>query len=327
MRIVITGGAGFLGQKLARALIERGSMTGADGQPRQIREIVLVDTHAVEPEPAGDITVTSVAADICDAGAMARLITAETASVYHLAAVVSGQAEADFDLGYRVNLDGTRTLLEVCRALPDKAKFITTSSVASFGGDLPETVPDTFAQMPSNSYGGQKAIGEILVNDYSRKGFIDGRVVRLPTIIVRPGKPNAAASSFASSIFREPLQGERAVCPVSADVPVWVMSPRRAIDCLIHAHELTLESAAAHRSFSMPGLSVSVGEMMAALERAGGKEAAGRVDWQFDQTISDIVSGWPGAFEATRAQAMGFKADNSIDEIIQAFIEDDLKQT
>ncbi len=326
MRIVITGGAGFLGRRLAHAIAEHGSMTGQDGQKQQVRELVLVDTHALATETVKGVTITSVAADICDRDVMAQLITDDTDSVYHLAAIVSGQAEVDFDLGYRVNLDGTRTLLELCRAVSGKIKFITTSSVAAYGGDMPDVLADNFAQMPTTSYGGQKAISEILVNDYSRKGFIDGRALRLPTIIVRPGKPNAAASSFFSSIFREPLQGERAVCPVNEEVSVWIMSPRRVIQCLIHAHELVLEQAA-YRSLTLPGISITVGAMIEALERAGGKEAVQRIDWKFDPKISDIATGWPGAFEATRALEMGFRADNSIDDIIQAFIEDDMPRS
>jgi len=324
MRIVITGGAGFLGRKLAHALATGGGLAGAEGQRQQISEIVLVDTCEVKPDLVAGVNITSAAVDICDADAMARLMTPNTLCVYHLAAVVSGQAEADFDLGMKVNLDGTRALLDVCRAHAGPLKFITTSSVASFGGDMPRSVPDSFAQTPQNSYGAQKAISELLVNDYSRKGFIDGRVVRLPTIIIRPGKPNAAASSFVSAIFREPLQGQRAICPVNADLPVWVMSPRRAIECLIHAHEVPKTKLTNSRSITLPGLSVTIGEMISALKRAGGEEAVQRIDWAFDQTINDIVSRWPGAFEATRAQAMGFVADRNIDEIVQAFIEDDL---
>jgi len=324
MRIVITGGAGFLGRRLADALTARGTMAGSDGAPVRIREIVLVDTHACETPAAGPVLLTSVAADICDRDTMANLITPETDSVFHLAAVVSAQAESDFDLGMKVNFDGTRNLLEICRNLARPIKFVTTSSVASFGGDLPPVVPDGFAQMPENSYGTQKAMSELLVNDYSRRGFVDGRIIRLPTIVVRPGKPNAAASSFASSIFREPLQGQRAICPVNADMPVWLMSPRRAVESLVQAHELVLDQSVANRSFSLPGISLTVGEMVEALKRVGGAEVVARVDWKYDQKTSEIVSGWPGAFEATRALAMGFKADDSMDAIIQAFIEDDM---
>jgi len=326
MRIVITGGAGFLGRKLADAIGQRGYMTGPDGRREQVEELVLIDAYEFEPEPLSGVQVVSVAADICDRDTVARLITSETASVYHLAAVVSGQAEADFDLGMRVNLDGTRNLLEICRALPGTPKFITTSSVASFGGDMPDVVPDDFAQRPSNSYGAQKAISEILVNDYHRKGFVDGRLLRLPTVIVRPGEPNAAASSFVSSIIREPLQGKPAICPVDAGLPIWVMSPRRVIECLLKAHELDSENISTNRSITLPGITVTPAEMIAALKQTGGEEVAARVEWAFDPAISDIVGGWPGAFEAKRARTLGFEADGDIGEIIQAFIEDDLQK-
>jgi nucleoside-diphosphate-sugar epimerase len=302
-------------------------MIDADGQQASVHELVLVDTHAFDPEPINGVQITSVAADICNAEAMAKIITPDTDSIYHLAAVVSGQAEADFDLGMRVNLDGTRTVLEVCRALPDLIKFITTSSVATFGGELPDIVPDDFAQNPSNSYGAQKAISEILVNDYTRKGFIDGRILRLPTIIVRPGKPNAAASSFVSSIIREPVQGEGAVCPVEADLPIWVMSPRKTIASLIRGHELVGKDIVGSRSIILPGITVTPASMAAALEQVAGKDVAGRIEWAIDPVISDIVSSWPGAFEAKRARAMGFEADHDIVEIIQAFIEDDAVTT
>jgi D-erythronate 2-dehydrogenase len=324
MRIVITGGAGFLGRKLAQAIVQRGTMTGPEGRDEQVSELVLVDTYEFEPDPARNIKLTSVAADICDPQAMSRIITSETASVYHLAAVVSGQAEADFDLGYRINLDGTRNLLEACRAIPHAVKFVTTSSVATFGGEMPDEVPDDFTQRPSNSYGAQKAIGEILVNDYSRKGFIDGYVLRLPTVIVRPGSPNAAASSFVSSIIREPLQGQAAICPVGDDLPIWVMSPRRVIESLVKVHNLGADGLGGNRTITLPGISVTPALMVSALERIAGSEVVRRIEWKFDKTINEIVSGWPGAFEAKRAKGLGFAADDSIDEIILAFMEDDI---
>jgi nucleoside-diphosphate-sugar epimerase len=324
MQIIITGGAGFLGQKLAVALARKGTLTDINSEVRELTEIVLLDTHEVAPKQIGDVVIRSVKADICDPASVSEHITEQTGSVYHLAAVVSAQAEADFDLGMRVNLDGTRNLLEACRVLPSPIKFVTTSSVASYGGDMPDIIPDDFSQMPQNSYGMQKAVSELLVNDYSRRGFIDGRVGRLPTIIVRPGKPNAAASSFASSIIREPLQGDAAICPVDKDVPLWVMSPRRVIESLIDIHELDAHAFGTSRSIMLPGISVTAGDMVAALETVSGKEVSDRVTWAFDPTTNDIVSGWPGAFEAARARAMGFKADENIAEIIQAFIQDDL---
>ena len=202
------------------------------------------------------------------------MIDADTCSVFHLAAVVSGQAEADFDLGMRVNLDATRLLLDTCRAVGHRPRVVFTSSVAVYGGTLPEVVRDDTAVNPQSSYGAQKAIGELLVSDYSRKGFVDGRVLRLPTISVRPGRPNKAASSFASGIIREPLNGEASVCPVAPDTRVWLLSPRRAIECLVHGHELPAAALGARRAVNLPGISVSAREMVAALERVAGTDVA-----------------------------------------------------
>jgi len=324
MRVVMTGGGGFLGQKLATAILEKGILNDADGRPVKITELVLADMVEFTPDAVEGVTVSSVKVDVSDANAVSELITPETGSVIHLAAVVSAQAEADFDLGMRVNLDGTRTLLEACRALDHAPKFLTTSSVAVFGGDLPAAIPDDFAPTPGNSYGAQKAIGELLVGDYSRRGFVDGRVIRLPTIVVRPGKPNAAASSFASSIVREPMQGDETICPVDAEMPIWIMSPRAAIKNLIHAHDLPADTVAKGRTLIPPGLTVSIGEIVEALRRAGGAEAAARLKWQPDQKIINIVGGWPGGFESVRGRELGFQSDASIDEIIQAFVEDDM---
>ncbi len=215
MNVLITGGAGFLGQKLARALLARGTLSGADGSQQAIDQLVLVDV--VQANDFGDPRVRVVTGDITDPALMHSLIDAGATSVFHLAAVVSGQAEADFDLGMRINLDASRLLLEACRAAGHKPRVVFTSSVAVYGGKLPDVVRDDTALNPQSSYGAQKAIAELLLNDFSRKGFVDGRVLRLPTISVRPGKPNKAASSFASGIIREPLNGAEAICPVSPD--------------------------------------------------------------------------------------------------------------
>jgi len=324
MRVVMTGGGGFLGQKLARAILEKGTLNGPDDQPAKVTELVLADMVTLTPEPSDGVLVTSAKVDVSDAKSMSELITPDTASVIHLAAVVSAQAEADFDLGMRVNLDGTRTLLEACRALDHAPRFLTTSSVAVFGGDLPDAIPDDHAPTPGNSYGAQKAIGELLVGDYSRKGFVDGRVIRLPTVVVRPGKPNAAASSFASSIVREPMQGEEAICPVEAGMPIWIMSPRAAIKNLIHAHDLPADIVAKGRTLIPPGLTVTIGEIVEALDRAGGEEAIQHLKWEPDLNIINIVGGWPGGFESVRGRELGFQSDASIDAIIQAFVEDDM---
>jgi nucleoside-diphosphate-sugar epimerase len=325
MRVVITGGAGFIGQKLARALLRRGKLHNSQGQEQAISELVLFDQVATGIESENNISVTSVSGDIADPAAIKQLLGDATGSVFHLAAVVSAAAEADFELGMRVNFDGTRILLEACRQLPLTPRLIFTSSVAVFGGELPRLIRDDTYAVPQSSYGSQKVMGELLVNDYSRRGYIDGRAVRLPTIVVRPGKPNKAASSFASSIIREPLQGLAAVCPVPAETAMFILSPRRVIDALIHAHELDAAQLGKSRIINLAGLAVTVGEMIDALRRAGGESAAAHISWQDDPRIGAIVGSWPAYFETVRANTLGFVADRSIDEIVAAFIEDELQ--
>ena len=225
----------------------------------------------------------------------------------------------------RINLDASRQLLDVCRELGHKPKVVFTSSVAVYGGQLPDLVQDTTALNPQSSYGAQKAIGELLLNDFSRKGFVDGRVLRLPTISVRPGKPNKAASSFASGIIREPLNGEAAVCPVSPELRLWLLSPRRAIDSLIAGHELSAESLGNYRTINLPGLSVSVGEMVSALEQVAGTDVVSRISFTPDPAIERIVKSWPAAWDVRRAQALGFSADKDFEAIIKAYMEDELR--
>jgi nucleoside-diphosphate-sugar epimerase len=238
---------------------------------------------------------------------------------------VSSQAEADFDLGMKVNFDATRLILERARALNHRPRVVFTSSVAVFGGTLPETVLDTTATTPQSSYGTQKVMGELLVTDYSRRGFIDGRALRMPTVSVRPGAPNKAASSFASGIIREPLNGESAVCPVAPETVMWLASPRTAVENLIRGHEVDSAALGASRVLNMPGLSVSVKEMVAALKRAAGDDAVKRIRWEADESIMRIVNSWPGNFATARADALGFGRDPGYDDIIRAYIEDDLK--
>jgi D-erythronate 2-dehydrogenase len=314
MRIVITGGCGFLGQRVALQLLARSD----------VGELVLFDNAPPALPLPKDKRLQLVTGDIADRGAVRHLISPGTNSVFHLAAVVSGQAEADTGLGYRVNLDGTRSALDACRALETCPRMIFASSLAVYGGELPPAVGDETPLTPQTSYGTQKAIGELLVNDYSRKGFVDGRAVRLPTVVVRPGRPNRAASTFASSIIREPLAGREAVCPVSPDTVMALASPRRIVAGLVHAHDLHVDAFGANRSLQLPGFSVAVGEMAAAVRRAGGEEAYARIRWEPDPQIQRIISGWPQALHALRAEALGFKADRDIDEVVRAFIEDDL---
>ena len=320
MRVVITGAAGFLGSRLARALLERGTLTDARGDTRAIRELVLVDV--VVPATHGDARVRAVHGSLDDAALVDSVLTSDTASVFHLAAVVSSQAEADFDIGMRVNVDATRLLLERCRTCTMPPKFVFASSLAVFGGTLPDPVPDDATVTPQSSYGTQKAIGELLVNDMSRKGFIDGRSLRLPTIVVRPGKPNKAASSFASGIIREPLAGILATCPVAPTTRMWVQSPRAVIANLLVGHEAEARRLPALRAINVPGISVAVGDMVAALRAVAGDAVAQLVRWEHDPAIDRIVSTWPARFEANAGRALGMRHDDDFESIVRAHVRD-----
>jgi len=309
MNITLTGGGGFLASMLIRRLLDQG-IAG-----RAVARVTSVD---LAPCPVNDPRVHSIVADINDADALARAIGADTDAVAHLAAVVSGQAEADFDLGLRVNVDATRLLLERCRALGTRPRVLFTSSVAAFGGPLPSRLEDDTRTLPQSSYGVQKVIGELLVGDYSRKGFIDGVVVRVPTISVRPGAPNKAASSFASGIIREPLAGVDAVCPVSPETRMWLQSPARAIDNLAHALAIDTALLGVDRTVNLPGLSVSVAEMVAALREAAGADVAARIRVEPDADIERIVASWPADFTAARARELGFVADEDYLGVVRA---------
>ncbi len=322
MRIVITGGAGFLGQRLARAILARRALTDAHGHARDVSEIVLLDV-ASAPR-IDDARVREIAGDLADPAVIERAITADTASVFHLAAVVSGQAEAEFDVGMRVNVDATRTLLEHCRTLSSPPKFVFASSLAVFGGKLPDPVPDDAPITPQSSYGTQKAISELLVHDMSRKGMIDGRSLRLPTVTVRPGKPNKAASSFASGVIREPLAGVDAICPVAPETAMWVTSPRTVIDNLIVGHEADGSGFGPLRAVNVPGFSVSAGEMVAALRRVAGEAVAARVKWQHDPAIARIVSTWPARFESVRGRTLGMRADTDFETVVREYVADEM---
>ena len=321
MRVVITGGAGFLGKLLAAKILERGALTDASGHLREVSELVLVDMAAAQGEPwITDKRLSQVIGDVANRNVLAQAMTANTGSVFHLAAVVSGQAEADFDIGMRVNVDSTRTLLELMRTLPTPPKFVFTSSIAVFGGALPAVLPDDQILTPQGSYGAQKAMSELLVSDMSRKGMIDGRSLRLPTVTVRPGKPNKAASSFASGIIREPLAGVDAVCPVGPDARMWVQSPPRVIENLLIGHEASASSLVNTRSISVPGITVSVRDMVESLRRVAGDAVADRVTWQLDPTIDRLVSSWPQAFSAERGKALGMTADANFDDMVRAYM-------
>jgi nucleoside-diphosphate-sugar epimerase len=320
MKVFISGGGGFIGYRLAQRLLERGTLAGPDGSQTAISQIKLFDA-AFPPNP--DPRLVCVAGDIADPAAVERSLDADTSSVFHLAAVVSGGAEADFDLGYRVNLDGMRLVLERCRRLARPPRLVFASSVAAFGGDLPEVLDDSTTPNPQTSYGAQKVIGEYLVTDFTRKGFIDGRSLRLPTIVVRPGKPNLAASSFASSIFREPLNGVTAPCPVAETTGIWLLSPRKVVEAFVHAHELDSSAWGVNRVVNLPGITVTVKEGIEALRRVAGEAIAARVQYQPDARIQAIVKTWPVRFRTPRAIAMGFAADADIEAVIRAYIEDE----
>jgi nucleoside-diphosphate-sugar epimerase len=324
MQVLVTGGAGFLGSRLVNALLDRGSITTSGGDEVEITEILVADIAPPARPFAEDKRLKTRYGDFSEADAANQLVNGNTAAVFHLAAIVSGEAEQDFDKGMRVNLDGTRKILEACRHQADVPRLVFASSVAVYGGDMPDVLGDTMPLTPQTSYGSQKAMGELLVNDYSRKGFVDGRALRLPTIVVRPGKPNAAASSFASSIMREPLQGEEVVCPVSPKTGVWLLSPRQAVACFLHASDLAPEAWGASRSVALPGMTVSVEEMIQALSRVAGEAVAARVRFEPDPFIEKIVYGWPTRFTTERAEVMGFRADERFENVVEAFIEDEL---
>jgi nucleoside-diphosphate-sugar epimerase len=322
MRILITGGTGFIGKKLAAALLRDGGLALDDGPLRPIEKITLFDAFPGEGVPQ-DPRADTVTGDIADPATVER-VAAGADLVWHLAAVVSAAAEADFDLGYRVNVDGTRCLLEALRATGRRPRLVNTSGFAVFGGEMPEVIGDSFHPTPQSSYGTQKVIGELLVADYGRKGFVDGRSLRLPTIVVRPGKPNKAASTFASSIIREPLAGQEAVCPVARDTALYILSPRRVIEALLRAMRLPEVAWGSNRTLSLPGITVTLGEMVDALARVAGEAVTRRISWEPDPLVQRIVASWPSRAEGTRARAMGFAADRSFDEIVRSHIEDEL---
>jgi nucleoside-diphosphate-sugar epimerase len=322
MKVVITGGTGMLGRRLALRILQNPELTSLDGAPSEVDKLVLFDAfEPVEPTP-DDPRVEVVTGDICDRATVDALIDRETDSVFHFAAVVSGGAEADFDLSYAVNLDGGRNVLEAARRTGRCPRVIFTSSLAVYGGE--RSVDDSTALTPQTSYGAQKAIGELLVNDYTRKGFIDGRTLRLPTIVIRPGEPNAAASGFASSILREPLQGDRAVNPVDPKTRMLILSPRRAVQAFIDMHNADGAALGPNRAVMMNGISPSIAEMLEALRAYAGDNMAGLVQDQPDELIQRIVEAWPWYSDGARARALGMEPDASVEEIIHTFVDEEL---
>lgn len=322
MHILVTGAGGMIGRKFVAAL--------ARGEgPARIDRLTLTDIAAPEAPEGIGCPVECIGADFTGEGVAASLVAGKPDLIVHLAAVVSGEAEADFDKGYRVNLDGTRGLLEAIRLAPDrgdwKPRFLFTSSVATFGGPYPASIPDDFINSPQNSYGVQKVIGELLLSDYTRRGFIDGIGLRLPTICIRPGAPNKAASGFFSGILREPLQGREAVLPVDESIRHWFSSPRAAVGYLLKAAVMDSTPIGDRRTLNLPGLSATIGDEIEALRRAAGDAAVKLIRREPDPAILAIVSSWPERFDASRARALGFVAEQSFDEIIRVFIEDELE--
>ncbi len=322
MHILITGGAGFIGVRVARRLLADGHLrTAAGAQP--ITRLTVLDHVAASGLP-DDPRIRGVTGDAADAATLDGIIADGVGAVFHLAAVVSVAAERDFDLGLRVNLHGTLALLDACRRAGRAPLFIKASSAAVYGGPLAAEVGEDTALFPQTSYGAQKAIGELLVDDYSRKGFIDGRCLRLPTIVVRPGAPNLAASSFASSLVREPLMGRSYVCPVPRETAVCLLSVRRVVESFIHAAALPAAALGHTRAVQLPGLTMTVDDMVRALGEVGGTGALARLSFAPSPEIVAIVKGWPVRFARTRSAALGFQADSSARQIISDFVADEL---
>ena len=316
--ILVTGAAGMVGRKFCEALAKQRTIGN-----RSVDRLTMADTIPPDPPAGVPFSVSTLAGDISDASFAESLAADRPDIIYHLAAVVSGEAEADFDKGYRVNLRGTQQLFEAVRRANNRPRVVFASSIAVFGTPFPETIPEDFAPAPLTSYGTQKAIGELLLADFSRRGFFDGIGIRLPTICVRPGKPNKAASGFFSSIIREPLKGEPAVLPVSEDVRHWFASPRAAVSFLFHAGALDLDRLGLRRTLNMPGLSATVGEMIASLEQVAGVERVKLIQREPDPNIQSFVDGWPKRLDASRAQALGFRAETSFAEIIKNHVQDE----
>ena len=320
MHILVIGAAGMVGRKLVERLARDGALGG-----RPIERATLHDLFEPQVPANAPFEARTLSSDFSEPGEAEKLVAERPDVIFHLAAIVSGEAEADFDKGYRINLDGTRFLFEAIRRQEGyKPRVVFTSSIAVFGAPFPDAIHDEFLSAPLTSYGTQKAIGELLLSDYSRRGFFDGVGIRLPTICVRPGKPNKAASGFFSNIIREPLAGQEAVLPVSEDVRHWHASPRAAVGFLIHAATLDTERVGPRRALTMPGVAATVGEQIDALRRIAGDKVVARIRREPDPVITRIVAGWPRNFDARRARELGFRAEDSFDEIVRIHIDDEL---
>ena len=320
MRLLITGGGGFIGQTLAREILSLGALNAKGNGLTEIDSLTIFDQHAPTTLNRHDPRLKIVTGDLTNPDACEQLFANPYDLIFHLGAIPSGGSEMAFDRGLAVNFDATRALLEFGRQAENTPLFIYSSTTAVFGGQLPQVVPDEWNPTPTSSYGIAKAMSELLLNEYSRRSFVDGRALRLPTIVVRGGKPNTATSTFASSIIREPLNGERTTCPVTPETTIWIMSPQQVVACLILAAELPDSALGDNRIITLPGLAVSVGEMVAALAEVAGEAVVDLIDWDHDPFIQRIVGSWPTHFAATRALTLGFSADESIQAIIRQHI-------
>ena len=323
MKVLIIGAAGMLGAKLAARIAESGELDG-----RTVEHLALVDVVEPPVPPGWEGRAGARVADLSESGTAAELLESRPELIFHLAAIVSGEAESDLEKGYRINLGGTQSLLEAIRAAheADSAyvpRLVYSSSIAVFGAPFPDVIDDDFQQAPLTSYGTQKLMGELLVSDYTRKGILDGIGLRLPTLCVRPGRPNAAASGFFSNIIREPVHGKEAVLPVPETVRHWFASPRSAVGFLVHAASLDGEAVGPRRNLNLPGLSATVGEQIESLGRVVGSDAVKLIRHEPDPAIMSIVGNWAERLDPQRAAALGFEAESSFDEIVRVYLEDD----
>ncbi len=318
MHVLITGAAGMIGRKITERILKDGHIG-----KREVNKLTLHDIVEPTAQPTENVTIRPIVGDISDKQLIDRLLSEKPDIVMHLAAIVSGEAEADFDKGYQVNFDGTRLLLDAIRLQNAHPRVVYASSIAVFGAPFPDPIPDDFHLTPLTSYGTQKAVGEFLLNDYTRRGFFDGIGLRLPTICVRPGKPNKAASGFFSGIIREPLKGEEALLPVADSVMHWHASPRSAVGFFLHAAAMDLDPVGPRRCLTMPGVAATVGDEIAALRKVAGEKAVKLIRREPDPVVERIVAGWPTRFEAKRSRDLGFAADESFEAIIRAHVEDE----
>jgi nucleoside-diphosphate-sugar epimerase len=320
LKVLVIGAAGMVGRKLVEEIVRQKSLRG-----QVVSHLTLSDVISPTAPDGADFPVETTACDFSAPGQAETLVRDRPDVIFHLAAIVSGEAEADFDKGYRINLDGTRHLLDAIRDAGEDycPRVVFTSSIAVFGAPFPDAIPDEFQHTPLTSYGTQKAICELLLSDYTRRGILDGIGIRLPTIVVRPGKPNKAASGFFSGIIREPLNGQEAILPVGDDVLHWMASPRAAVGFLVHAAGIDGERVGPRRNLTMPGVAATVAEEIDSLRRIGGNHCVKLIRREPDETIQTIVAGWPRRFDARRAESLGFTADDSFDAIVRAYIEDE----